>query len=128
MPLRKPLAAGQPAGRPAGRVLAGLAAGAALLAAVLLPAPLTAADSDRCAGKVNAYLASLPLTPDAVKSIRIIEKVNISDDFGPAILGVDAWVRLNSCSGWLVINMTAKCYIKQSYTRGDCRVEGLPSY
>lgn len=125
MPLRKPLGS---AARPAGRALAGLAPAVALLTAALLAAPLQAADSQRCAGKVNAYLASLPLTPDDVKSIRIIEKVNISDDYGPDILGVDAWVRLNSCSGWLVINMTAKCHIKQSYTRGDCRVEGLPSY
>ena len=118
MPLRQSSAALRRAIR-----LAGLA-----LAAALLPAPLAAADSERCAGKVNAHLASLQLTPDDVKSIRIIEEVNISDDFGPEILGVDAWVRLNSCSGWLVINMTAKCYVKQSYTRGDCRVEGLPSY
>ena len=103
--------------------LAGLA-----LAAVLLPAPLQAADSTRCADKVDSHLASLPLAPDEVESIRIIEKVNISDEYGPEILGVDAWMRLKSCSGWLVINMTAKCYVRQSYTRGDCRVEGLPNY
>jgi len=99
-----------------------------VLAAVLLPAPLQAADSTRCADQVDSHLASLPLAPDEVKSLRIIEKVNISDEYGPEILGVDAWVRLNSCSGWLVINMTAKCYVRQSYTRGDCRVEGLPNY
>ncbi|MGD1879698.1 MAG: hypothetical protein ACFB13_19625 [Kiloniellaceae bacterium] len=100
----------------------------ALLGAALLPAGLQAADTQRCADKVDAHLASLPLKPGEVKSIRIIEQVNIADDFGPAILGVDAWVRLNSCTGWLVVNMTAKCYIRQSYTRGDCRIEGLPSY
>ena len=128
MHLRKPLrSAARLIARPAARV-ADLAPAGVALAAVLLPAPLEAADSTRCAGKVNAHLASLPLSPDDVQSIRIIERVNIADDYGPEILGVDAWVRLNSCSGWLVINMTPKCYIKQSYTRGDCRVEGLPSF
>jgi hypothetical protein len=77
---------------------------------------------------VEAHLEELPLAAGEVKSVRIIERVNIANDFGPEIFGVDAWVRLNSCSGWLVINMTAKCYIRQSYTRGDCRVEGLSNY
>ena len=46
----------------------------------------------------------------------------------PEILGVEGWVRLNSCSGWLVVNMRASCYILETYTRGDCRVEGLSNY
>ena len=94
----------------------------------IAPGGLQAADSQRCAEKVHRHLASLPLAPGDVKSIRIIERVNIADDFGPEIFGVDAWVRLHSCSGWLVINMTPACYIKQTYTRGDCRVEGVPHY
>jgi len=94
----------------------------------LLPAAAAqAADSQRCAREVDDHLASLPLPPGEVKSVRITERVNL-EDFGPEIFGVDAWVRLNSCSGWLVINMRPTCYIKQTYTRGDCRVEGLPNY
>ena len=62
-----------------------------------------------------------------VTRVRIIERVNL-EDFGPEIFGVDAWVRLNSCSGWLVINMTPACYIRQTYTRGDCRVDGVTDY
>ncbi len=94
----------------------------------LLPAPLQAADSTRCADTVDEHLAALPLAAGDVKQIRLIERTNIADDFGPEIFGVDAWVRLNSCSGWLVINMTPACYIRQTYTRGDCRVDGVPSY
>lgn len=101
---------------------------AALLGSCLLPAELQAADSTRCAGVVDDHLAELPLAPGDVKSVRIIERTNIAEDFGPEIFGVDAWVRLHSCSGWLVINMTPKCYIRQTYTRGDCRVEGLSNY
>jgi len=100
----------------------------AVLLAFCLPATTQARDSLRCAKVVDEHLAKLPLAEGEVKSIRIIERVNIADDFGPEIFGVDAWVRLNSCSGWLVVNMTPKCYIKQSYTRGDCRVEGLSNF
>jgi len=101
---------------------------AAGLLSSLLPAAALAADSKRCAGVVDTKLAELPLGDGEVKSIRIIERVNIADEFGPEIFGVDAWVRLKSCSGWLVMNMTAKCFVRQAYTRGDCRVEGLTNY
>jgi hypothetical protein len=99
-----------------------------LVSSLLVPAGVLAAESKRCAHKVAAHLEALPLAPGDVKSVRIIERVNIADDFGPEIFGVDAWVRLHSCSGWLVINMTPACYIRQTYTRGDCRVEGLQNY
>lgn len=98
-----------------------------VLAPTLPAGELQAADSMRCAAEVDAHLAALPLAQDDLKSIRIIERTNIADDFGPEIFGVDAWARLNSCSGWLVINMRPTCHIVQTYTRGDCRVDGLKS-
>lgn len=100
---------------------------AASLLSGFLPAAALAADSKLCTQAIDATLAELPLGNDGVKSIRIIERVNI-DDFGPEIFGVDAWVRLKSCSGWLVMNMTPECFLRQAYTRGDCRVDGLTSY
>lgn len=100
----------------------------ALLALGVAPTALQAAESTRCIAETENHLARLPLAAGAVKSIRIIERTNIADDFGPEIFGVDAWVRLNDCSGWLVINMRPTCYILQTYTRGDCRVEGAKSY
>lgn len=110
------------------RLLTAAVPALALAFSGLLPAALQAADSTRCAEVVDDHLAELPLAAGDVRQVRIIERTNIADDFGPEIFGVDAWVRLNSCSGWLVINMTPACYIKQTYTRGGCRVEGVPSY
>ena len=63
-----------------------------------------------------------------MKDIRIIERTNIADDFGPEIFGVDAWVRLNSCSGYLVLNLSRNCFLRQAYTRGDCAFQGLSNY
>ncbi|NIA69649.1 hypothetical protein HBA54_13690 [Pelagibius litoralis] len=100
--------------------------GVSLLASLLILPPAEAAE--RCSEEVAEHLEELPLAEGDVKSLRIIERTNISDDFGPEIFGVDAWVRLNSCSGYLVINMTKGCFVRQTYTRGDCRVEGLRNY
>ena len=114
------------------RVLRALVPAAAVLATCLPAGDLLAqnvpATSGRCADAVEARLAELPLAAGDVKSVRIVEKVNLDDEFGPEILGVEGWVRLNSCSGWLVVNMRASCYILETYTRGDCRVEGLSNY
>lgn len=107
---------------PAAVVLAGCLPAGELLAEDRL------AQTGRCADAVEARLAELPLAAGDVKSVRIVEKVNLDDEFGPEILGVEGWVRLNSCSGWLVVNMRASCYILETYTRGDCRVEGLSNY
>lgn len=101
---------------------------AVALLAAWLPASELQAQSERCADKVQSHLRELPLAEGEVKSVRIVEHVNLNDEFGPPILKVEGWVRLNSCSGWLVVNMRPNCYILESYTRGDCRVEGLSNY
>lgn len=101
---------------------------AAAVLAGCLPAGDLLAQSERCADAVEGRLAELPLAAGDVKSVRIVEKLNLDDEFGPEVLGVEGWVRLNSCSGWLVVNMRASCYILETYTRGDCRVEGLSNY
>lgn len=117
-PIRRPI----PANRPLLALLA-----AALLAAAAGPAAAQP-DTRRCTAEVEAKLRELPLAEGDIQSVRIVEETNISDDFGPAILGIEGRVRLNSCSGWLIIDMRPTCYILQTYTRGDCRIEGVPSY
>src|SRR3546814_17317970 len=90
-------------------------------------APATAQPDTRlCNAEVESKLRELPLAEGDIKSVRVVEETNL-DEFGPPILGVEGWVRLNSCSGWLVINMRPTCYILQTYTRGDCRIAGVPS-
>lgn len=99
---------------------------AVLVAAQFLPTP--AQPAERCATEAAEYLEELPLAQGEIKSVLLMEKVNIADDFGPEIFGVDVWVRLNSCSGWLVLNLSKGCFLRQAYTRGDCEVEGLDRY
>jgi len=80
-----------------------------------------------CSAKAETELGRLKLTDTDIGSIRYIEKHNPNEN-GPDPLGVRAWVRLKSCSGYLVIDMTRSCFVRQSYTRGDCRLEGVTPY
>ena len=110
------------------RSIATCALTAFFLGAILLPGSLQAADTERCARKARIHLVELSVGEDEVQSMRLIERVKVDDRAGSDIQGIDAWVRMKSCDGWLVINMSPACFIRQSYTRGACQVEGLSNY
>ncbi len=42
--------------------------------------------------------------------------------------GVDAYVRLHSCRGYLVIDMNKACHVRQVYTRGKCDIRGVKHF
>lgn len=98
------------------------------LALALLPSLSAAQVTPRCTAELEEHLEKFPFYEGEVKDIRIIERTNIADDFGPEVFGVDAWIRLNSCSGYLVLNLSRSCFLRQAYTRGDCSFKGLSNY
>jgi hypothetical protein len=99
------------------------------LAAILGAAPAaTAAENERFAAATAQHLAELQIGGSEVRSIEYKLQRNMTDKAGPAILGARAWVRLEGCSGWLVIDMNRSAFVRQAYTRGDCRIEGVPAY
>ena len=93
---------------------------------VLLAAtPVLALD---CHEDAERELARLSVTAEDIASFRYVEKLNPTDR-GPDVLGVRAWLRLKSCdSGYLVVDMTRSCFVRQSYTRGTCRWQGVTAY
>ena len=92
-----------------------------------LPSLALAQTYPNCAEAAEKVLQSLPLGSDAVTSIRY-ERILSPRTQGPSLLGVRAWVKLESCSGFLVIDMTRSCFVRQSYTRGNCEIEGVTRY
>ncbi|MGH6947714.1 MAG: hypothetical protein ACREDZ_10335 [Kiloniellales bacterium] len=44
------------------------------------------------------------------------------------LIGYDIWTRFKSCKGALVVDITDSCYLRQVYTRGECRLPGVPSF
>ena len=99
-----------------------------LVAAAIFGNSPQAADTDRCARQARYHLSELKLNKDEIESMRLIAQIPINENSSDEIEGMDAWVRLKSCKGWLIITMSPACYVRQSYTRDDCRVEGLPNY
>ena len=97
----------------------------AVLNAMLWPAlPAQALD---CRRNAEGELRRLSLDGDAIASIRYEEKRHPAER-GPQVLGVRAWVRLKACDGYLVIDMTRSCFVRQSYTRGTCQIDGATAY
>ena len=92
----------------------------------LLAAP--AASALDCSAAAEREMARLGLTAERTGDVRYVQKYNPTDR-GPEVLGVRAWVRLKACnSGYLVIDMTRSCFVRQSYTRGECRLDGVTAY
>ncbi|WP_299396815.1 hypothetical protein [Pelagibius sp.] len=100
---------------------------ALMLALIVAPATASAQMSQACAPQAEEALQAMPFSDDAVSTIRLEKMLNPAER-GPQFLGVRAWVRLKSCSGFLIIDMTRSCFVRQSYTRGDCAIDGVTRY
>jgi hypothetical protein len=95
-----------------------------LLALLTAPAAL-ALD---CSADAETELRRIGLADDDIGEIRYVEKLNPTER-GPDVLGVRAWVQPLACDGgYLVIDMTRSCFVRQSYTRGGCRLDGVTAY
>ena len=93
---------------------------------VLLAAP--AALALDCRAAAERELQRLGIGADEIAEARYIEKINPTER-GPDVLGVRAWIRLEACdSGYLVIDMTRSCFVRQSYTRGNCQTDSVTAY
>ncbi len=84
---------------------------------------------DGCEETVAARLAELGIAPADVSGItNVPEHGGGSRTSRGAVIGVKAWVSLESCKGSVVIHMNTRCRIKQTWTRGECQVPGLKHY
>ncbi len=81
-----------------------------------------------CRAEAEEHLKSLPLEENDIRSIHMRRGSFASSQVSSGRWGSEAWVRLDSCAGWLIIEMTESCYPRQAFTRGDCEVEGVSSY
>lgn len=102
---------------------------AALLAAALvvpLTAPLSPAAAAPCEAEGKQALQDHGVAANDVQTITV--KNRSYGAKSPTNYGRDAWVRLNSCSGHVVVTMTKYCMVQSVYTTGDCSVTGMPRY
>lgn len=72
-----------------------------------------------CTGEIETTLLGLGirLTDYDSLTVEAIRRDSGDDD---RIVGWRAWVDLRGCDGWLVIELSGQCRVRQVYTRGDC--------
>ena len=99
--------------------------GAALIAVSVaigtIAVPAEAAGSS-CVATVTERLNRLNVAPSDVTEISCVKDVGGRD--GDRVLGITAWVSLQSCTGNLVFNMSRHGRIREVYGRGACDAGG----
>ena len=99
--------------------------GAALIAinaAIVTIAAPAEATGGSCVATVTERLNRLNVAPSDVTEISCVKDVGGRD--GDRVLGITAWVSLQSCKGNLVFNMSRHGRIRDVYGRGTCDLDG----
>ena len=99
--------------------------GLALAIGLPVSAP-TLADTGPCETVAAERLGGLGIAATEVKGISMIEVVD-NPEFGTTSEW-QAWAKLQSCPGNVVIKMTPRCRFKGAYTRGECRFDNIAHY
>ena len=98
------------------------------LGLALAGTPALAGNAPQCDAKVAGQLGEYGIGEADVAGIDYVRQLRSAGRTGRTVIGVTAWVSLNTCAGSVVIDMNTQCRAKQAYTRGQCRVPGLNSY
>lgn len=101
---------------------------AAVFLLVLTALPTAARAQERCQAVVDQRLGQLAIDADDVLRLQFSRTYQEDDEGNRHSTGTDVWVRLRSCQGALVIDLTRSCRVRQVYTRGACRLPGIKSF
>ena len=78
--------------------------------------------------KTQQRLEELGIEDSRVRSINIALIRKKDERPGPEIRAAESYIRLTDCTGFLVIYMDSKAFVRDTYTRGDCSIPGLNNY
>ena len=96
---------------------------------VLLAGCATYKAYNDCDAAVDRRLDRLEISRGDVKKITFMTQIQTTGKNGDTKeRGVDAYVRLHSCRGSLVIDMDEMCNVRQVYTRGKCDIPGVKHF
>jgi hypothetical protein len=98
---------------------------AAVLAALAAPPSLAAGNA--CQAAVSEHLERMKIDTGDVRTISVSARTR-SRRGGNRVIGIDAWVSLESCRGSLVMRMSRSCRLKEVYSRGECRFPDVPHH
>ena len=96
------------------------------LLACLVAVAVPSAAQARCEAKIDGELRKAGVAASDVQRIDLRPRRGSLEN-GSQLDGYSAWVRLKSCAGAVIIDLSDYCYVEQVYTRDGCQVAGLPS-
>ncbi len=92
-------------------------------AIVLTPALSSGALWKYCEAQVNERLDRLDMDPSDIQGITY-EAQRQSGRNNDRVVRVLAWVSLNSCKGYVIVDLSSHCTVRQVYGRGECTLGG----
>ena len=112
------------------QIISAKALGAAVLATIVAPIaalPAHAAENRPCTTTVTRHLDGLGIDRSDVTDIFMITipqwRAHEREDNE-----LQAWASFRSCAGNLVVKLTTVCRVKEEYTRGGCRFDGVSHF
>ena len=93
------------------------------LALVLLPALPAGAARKYCEAQVSESLDRLDVDPSDIHDISY-EAQRHPGRNNDRVTRVLAWVTLNSCKGYVIVELSPHCTVRQVYGRGECMLGG----
>ncbi len=78
----------------------------------------------KCEATVETELSRLNIDRTDIASISMNRQTRSQGD-NEVTSGYDVWVRFKSCKGVLVVPMRTSCRVRTSYTRGECKIDGV---
>ena len=111
------------------QIISAKALGAAVLAAAMALSatlPAHAADNHPCTTAVTRHLDSLGIDRSDVTGIDMVTTLAVPE-MG-TIRELQAWASFRSCAGSLVVKLAKSCRVKEEYTRGGCRFDGVSHF
>jgi len=93
------------------------------LALVLLPAPPAGAARKYCEAQVSERLDRLDVDPSDIRSI-FYDLQRQSSRNHDRVVRILAWVSLHSCKGYVIVDLSPQCTIREVYGRGECTLGG----
>ena len=93
------------------------------VALVLLTADPAESAQKYCESKVSERLDSLDVAPSDIRSI-FYDVQRQSSRNHDRVVRILAWVSLHSCKGYVIVDLSRYCTVRQVYGRGECTLGG----
>jgi len=92
------------------------------LGVFLLPALPAEAARKYCEAQVSERLDLLKVDPSDIREITYDAQYTGRDN--KRLVRLLAWVGLHSCKGYVIIDLSRQCTVRQVYGRGECDLGG----